>query len=128
MSEFQEFLNIFEKNEWTIPTELETYRKNSLEYANKLREILNKKLTYEEILKISEEASKQKIRTQEIKTVLEIVEKSKHWFEKAQIIQAKWVAIKTLQRMVNELKGLPIMPYTNEVKERHDKAHEWYFF
>ncbi len=112
-----------------MPAELEVYRHQSLEASARLKSLFERKMTFEEALEVAEAAGKEKIRTPETKTAAEVAEKAKQWVEKAESIQKKWVAMKTLQRMVNEAKSLPVtLPFVDEIKQRYEKAHEWYFF
>jgi len=83
-------------------------------------------MSYEEMLALGQTAEKERIRTPETKLAVDYAEKAKKWVEKAQSIQKKWVAMKTLQRLVNEAKGLPVtLPLYEEVRQRYEKAHEW---
>ena len=127
MTELQEYLSLFEKHEWEIPVELEAHKLRAIDKSTQLKQMFDRKMTYEEAIVEAETASKEKVRTAETKLAIELAEKAKRWVEKAQSIQRKWVAMKTLQRMVNETKGFPvILPFIEEVRQRFEKAHEWY--
>jgi hypothetical protein len=109
-----------------VPVELEAIWLRAAESSANLRKSFEQKMTYEGALDIGKTVEKEKIRTPEFRQAQEFAEKAKCWTEKAQSISKKFVTMKTLQRLVNEAKSIPVhLPKCEEVKQRFEKAHEW---
>ncbi len=127
MSELQEYFALFEKHDWDVPPELEALRQKAEERSNALQKMFDGKMSYEEALGVGQAAGKVRVRTPETQLAADYAERARKWVEKSQNIREKWVAMKTLQRLVNEAKGLPVvLPALDEVKKRFECAHEWY--
>lgn len=126
ISELLEYFDLFEKHEWDVPGELVALRQKAEDQSRNLRSRFDSKMSYDDVLSLAQLAEKEKIRTPETRLALDYAERAKKWVEKSQSICEKWVAMKTLQRLVNEAKGLPVqLPGFAEVKERFERAHEW---
>lgn len=129
IDKLHEHFSFLERQHWDVPDDLRLIRTEAETKETDLKKTMEGKLTLEELIKLADDASKEKIKTQTMKLILEQCERAKRWIENAEDTKDKWVSIKTLQRMVNDSKTLQITsPYIEEVKMRYDKAHDWYNF
>ena len=126
-TEVQEHLALFAKHDWDPPLELQRMWLHAAELSVQLRKQFEQKMDYDEALRTGSLAEQEKIRTPEILLARDYAERAKHWTEKAIASQAKWATLKSLQTLVNEGKNLPIkLPLYDDVRQRYEKAHEWY--
>ena len=128
MTELKEHMSFFERQDWSIPSEFTELCVAAESKDEKLRELIDKKLTPKQMDEVIKEINKEKIKTVEMKFIVSQCERAKRWIEHAKSIRGKWVAIKTLQKIVNDCKGLQLItPLIEETKTRYNTAHDWYY-
>ena len=81
-SELQEYFRLSQKHEWEIPVELEGLWLHTAEFSEKLRKRFESKMNFDDILILGQEAKKEKIRTPEIRMIIDYSERAKKWAEK----------------------------------------------
>lgn len=124
--DLDEFIKMFQSHQWEIPPEINILRNHAAEISNRIKLLIKNAMTYEDALKLAEEVKKEKIRTNEIKSLIDLAEKAKNWTEKLGQIRDNWVNLKVLKNLKNEAKNIPIqLPGYQELKLRYEKAHKW---
>jgi len=129
IEELKEHFESLDRQGWEIPEDLRLICEKAEAKEIDLKKAIEEKLMLEEMYRLAQNVGKEKIKTQTMKFILEQYERAKRWVDNVQDTRDKWVSIKTLQRMMNDAKGLHITShFIEEVKKRYDKAHDWYNF
>lgn len=124
--EIQGLVDLANKMKIDVPEFVLKEIENCLNFARNIRRHLNEKNTIEDIIKLLEESTKYKIKTEEISILEDIIKKANSWILRVNELEDKTINYKTLQTLFNEAKNMPI--YLNKldsIKARYLKAQKW---